>query len=133
MNMVMKKVRELAREEEEEGNDFKDLKVFEATEKVQVEINRKELKRQLKKIEGKDVIIDLIGEVSIPLFMDKLTIGEFKDIKGNYRFELMSGDEEEHSVFIDVEDVYCIYENPLDGGVSIFFKSGNELDIIVNE
>lgn len=129
MNAVMNKVREYA---ENEKNEFKNIKIYEATQKVQAEINRKELKKQLKKFEGKDVMADLIGEVSIPLFMDELTIGEFKDIKGNYRMELSSIDEKPYT-FIDVEDVYCIYENPLDGGVSIFFKSGNELDIIVNE
>ncbi|WP_406542429.1 hypothetical protein [Clostridium ljungdahlii] len=77
-------------------------------------------------------MIDLIGEVSIPLFMDGLEIGEFKDIKGNYRMELSSIDEKPYT-FIDVEDVYCIYENPLLGGVSIFFRSGTEMDITVNK
>lgn len=125
----MNKVREYA---ENEKNEFKDIKVYEATQKVQAEINRKELKKQLKKFEGKDVMIDLIGEVSIPLFMDGLEIGEFKDIKGNYRMELSSIDEKPYT-FIDVEDVYCIYENPLLGGVSIFFRSGTEMDITVNK
>ncbi|ADK14724.1 hypothetical protein [Clostridium ljungdahlii] len=129
MNVVMNKVREYA---ENEKNEFKDIKVYEATQKVQAEINRKELKKQLKKFEGKDVMIDLIGEVSIPLFMDGLEIGEFKDIKGNYRMELSSIDEKPYT-FIDVEDVYCIYENPLLGGVSIFFRSGTEMDITVNK
>ncbi len=130
MNAVMSKVREYV--EKEDKNIFKDKKVYEATQKVQAEINRKELKKQLKKFEGKDVMVDLIGEVSIPLFMNELEIGEFKDIKGNYRMELSSSDEKPYT-FIDVEDVYCIYENPLLGGVSIFFRSGNELDITVNE
>ncbi|OBR90702.1 hypothetical protein CLRAG_33500 [Clostridium ragsdalei P11] len=129
MNAVMNKVREYA---ENEKNEFKDIKVYEATQRVQVEINRKELKKQLKKFEGKDVMVDLIGEVSIPLFMNELEIGEFKDIKGNYRMELSSIDEKPYT-FIDVEDVYCIYENLLLGGVSVFFRSGTELDIAVNE
>lgn len=129
MNAVMNKVREYA---ENEKNEFKNIKVYEATQKVQVEINRKNLEVQLEKFEGKDVMVDLIGEVSIPLFMDELTIREFKDIKGNYRMELSSIDEKPYT-FIDVEDVYYIYENPLLGGVSIFFRSGTELDITVNE
>jgi hypothetical protein len=128
MNAVMSKVREYA--EKEDKNIFKDIKVYEATQKVQVEINRKELKKQLKKFKGKDVTIDLIGEVSTALFIDELVIGEFKDIKGNYRIKL--GDEES-SIFINVEDVYCAYKNPLDGSLSVFFKSGTELEISLNE
>ena len=54
----------------------------------------------------------------------------FKDIKGNYRIKL--GDEES-SIFINVEDVYCAYKNPLDGSLSVFFKSGTELEISLNE
>mgnify|MGYP000889097663 CR=1 FL=1 len=130
MNAVMNKVRECA---ENEKNEFKDIKIYEATQKVQIEINKRNLEEQLKKFEGKSVMIDLVGEFSILLCTDELFIREFKDIKGNYRFELMSGEEEERSIFIDVEDVYLIYKNRLDDGLSIFSKSGTELEITLNE
>lgn len=130
MNAVMNKVREYA---ESERNEFKDIKIYEGTQEVQAEINREILEIQLKKFEGKSVTIDIIGEFSTSLSKDKLFIREFKDIKSNDRFELMSEDEEEPSIFIDVEDVYLIYEDPLSGGLSIFSRSGAELAIALNE
>lgn len=129
MNAVMNKVREYA---ENEKNEFKDIKVYEATQKVQVEINRKELKKQLKKFEDEDVMVDLIGEVSTALFINKLEIEEFKDIGGNHRVQL-SGIDEVNSVIIDLEDVYYIREDTLCNELDIYFKSGTELEIALNE
>lgn len=129
MNAVMSKIRDFA---ENEKGQFKDIRVYEGKQEVQAEISREILEEQLKKFEGESVMLDLVGEFSTSLFKDELFIRGFQDIKGNYRFELMSEDEEEPSIFIDVEDVYYIWEDPFNGGLSIFSRSGTELEITLN-